>query len=227
MPFKLSAVIFDMDGLMLDTETLARDAWRQALAEVGYALSDELYLQLLGRTIEDTQAILRQALGADLPIESLARRKGMLVRQHIDQHGLRLKTGLAELLDWLKTHAIAHAVASSAKRPDVLFKLSHAGFGSWFDTVVTGDQVSAGKPAPDIFLAAARQLQVPAAECAVLEDSDAGIRAAHAAGMLPLMVPDLKPPSQESLALAHQIFPSLHEAKNFLEATLLEGAELG
>jgi HAD superfamily hydrolase (TIGR01509 family) len=222
MSFKLSAVIFDMDGLMLDTEPLARTAWRQVLAEAGYTLSDELYLQVLGRTMEDTQAILRQAFGADLPAEDLAQRKRAHVWQHITRHGVAVKAGLVELLDWLKTQAIPHAVASSAGRPDVMLKLSRAGLVDHFDAVLTGDQVTAGKPAPDIFLAAARQLSISAAGCAVLEDADAGIRAAHAAGMLPLMVPDLKPPSPESLTLAHRIFPSLREAKAYLEQANLQ-----
>jgi HAD superfamily hydrolase (TIGR01509 family) len=217
MLFKLSAVIFDMDGLMLDTEPVARAAWRQVLAEEGYTLSDELFLQLLGRTTEDTQAILRQALGRELSADNLALRKRAHVWQHIDRHGLAVKTGLVELLDWLNARSLACAVASSTNQPDATFKLSQAGLAGRFDTIVTGDQVAAGKPAPDIFLETARQLHIAATECAVLEDSDAGILAAHAADMLPLMVPDLKPPSPESLVLAHRIFPTLHEAKAFLE----------
>lgn len=217
MPFKLSAAIFDMDGLMFDTESLARAAWREILAHQGYTLPEEVYQKLPGRPAEDTQAILRQALGADLPAGHLTQLKRAHVRQHIDRHGLTVKAGLVELLDWLQAHSIARAVASSAGEPDVTFKLARSGLRERFGAVVTRDQVAAGKPAPDLFLAAARQLGLPAAECAVLEDSDAGIRAAHAAGMLPLMVPDLQPPSPESLALACQIFPSLHEAKVFLE----------
>ncbi len=222
MPFRLSAVIFDMDGLMFDTESLSRAAWREILADRGYTLPEEIYLQLPGRSAEDTQAILRQALGADLPAEHLMQLKRPHVRQHIDRHGLTVKAGLVELLDWLEAHSIARAVASSASEQEVTFKLSRSGLGERFGAVVTRDQAKAGKPAPDIFLAAARQLGLPATECAVLEDSDAGIRAAHTAGMLPLMVPDRQPPSAESLALACQVFPSLHEAKAFLEQACQE-----
>jgi beta-phosphoglucomutase family hydrolase len=217
MPFKLSAVIFDMDGLMLDTEPLSRTAWGQVLADQGYTFSEALGQQMLGRTIDDVTVMLRQALGADLPVETLTQRKRAHVCQQIDQHGVALKPGLTELLDWLKAQAIAHAVGSSAIRSDVMFKLTRAGLADRFDAIVTGDQVKAGKPAPDIFLAAAREMRVSPAECVVLEDAEAGIQAAHAAGMLPLMVPDLQPPSPESLALAHRVFPSLHEAKTFLE----------
>lgn len=215
--FKLSAVIFDMDGLMLDSEPLAQAGWRLALAEHGYTLSDELFLQMLGRSTDGTRAILRQALGAEAPFESLFARKRQYVHDEVAQNGIAAKPGLLELLAWLEARCIRRAIASSARREDVMHKLNRAALASRFETIVTGDQVSKGKPAPDIFLEAARQLGIPAGECAVLEDSDAGILAAHAAGMWPLMVPDLKPPSPESAALAHRIFSSLHEVKTFLE----------
>ncbi len=215
---KLSAVIFDMDGLMVDSEPLAQAGWRLALAEYGYTLSDDLYMQVLGRSTEGTQAILRQALGDQAPLESMFARKRQYVQDEVTQHGVPVKPGLVELLDWLDGRRIAKAVASSARREDVEHKLGHTHLLARFETIVTGDQVPRGKPAPDIFLAAAERLGVPAEACAVLEDSDAGIQAAYAAGMLPLMVPDIKPPSPETAALAYRIFPSLHEVRAFLEA---------
>jgi beta-phosphoglucomutase family hydrolase len=217
MTLLLSAVIFDMDGLMLDTEPLALVAWRQALGELGYTLSDEVGLQMLGRTTEDTRVILQQALAADLPFDRVFQRKRQVVGEHIAQHGVSAKAGLAELLTWLEGRRVATAVASSARREDVNYKLAQAGLTHHFDTIVTGDQVQNGKPAPDIFLMAAQQLHVPPPACMVLEDSEAGIQAAHAAGMRPVMVPDLKPPSPENAALTYRIFPSLREVRAFLE----------
>ncbi len=214
---KLAAVIFDMDGLMLDTERLACAAWKAALSEAGYPYSEALMLAILGRTTEGTRATFLQTFGPTVPFERLIERKRQYVRDEIDQQGLVAKAGLLELLDWLEAQRLARAVASSAQREDVLHKLNRAGLTARFDAILTGDQVQHGKPAPDIFLAAAQELGVAPAACAVLEDSDAGIWAAAAAGMLPLMVPDIKPPAPESLARAHRIFRSLHEAKDFLE----------
>jgi HAD superfamily hydrolase (TIGR01509 family) len=216
--FKLSAVIFDMDGLMVDSEPVARIGWQRALAEHGRALAEDVFLQLLGRTTEGTRAILVQAYGAGLPFESMLQHKRQYVQDEIARHGVAIKPGLPELLAWLEARRTAKAVASSARREDVMHKLTRTGLAGRFEAIVTGDQVTNGKPAPDIFLEAARQLGAPARECAVLEDSDAGIQAAQAAGMLPLMVPDIKPPSPESARLAHRIFPTLHEVRAFLEA---------
>jgi HAD superfamily hydrolase (TIGR01509 family) len=217
MTFRLSAVLFDMDGLMLDTEPLALVAWRQALAEHGYTLSDEVGLATLGRTAEDTRLILQQSLGANLPYQAAFRRKKELVSETIAREGISAKPGLVELLAWLSSRGAATAVASSARREDVSAKLVRAGLLHRFDALVTGDQVQHGKPAPDIFLAAARQLHVPASACLVLEDSEAGIQAAHAAGMRPVMVPDLKPPSPETALLAFRICASLCEVLVLLE----------
>ena len=218
LPFKLSAVIFDMDGLMLDSEVIARTAWRQALAEQGRTLSDDFFNQMLGRTTDDTRTLLRQAFGPELPVEALVQRKRQYVMDEVAQHGMPVKAGLWELLEWLESQSIAKAVASSARREDVEQKLVRAGLQGRFDAVVTGDQVEHGKPAPDIFLAAARQVRAPSGECVVLEDSDVGLQAAHAAGMWPLMVPDLKPPSAESRVWARGIFATLSEVKNYLAA---------
>ena len=217
MTFTLSAVLFDMDGLMFDTEPLALVAWRQALAERGYSLTDELGLEMLGRTTEDTRLILRKALAADLPFEALFQRKKEIVGEHVAQHGVSAKPGLVELLAWLSSRHVATAVASSARRDDVSAKLARAAVPHRFDALITGDQVQNGKPAPDIFLAAARQLGVAAPACVVLEDSEAGIQAAHAAGMRPVMVPDLKPPSPETARLAFRICASLREVQVLLE----------
>jgi HAD superfamily hydrolase (TIGR01509 family) len=217
MTFSLAAVIFDMDGLMLDTEPLSMLAWGRALAEYGYTLTDQVFLELIGRTTEDTHAILRQALAADLPFEHIFQRKKQVLKDIIAQRGVAAKAGLLELLTWLESRCVATAVASSARREDVSDKLAQAGLSQRFNAIVTGDQVHYGKPAPDIFLAAALQLHVPAQKCLVLEDSEAGIQAAHAAGMWPVMVPDLKLPSPENAVLAYRIFPSLREVQAFLE----------
>ena len=220
--FKLSAVIFDMDGLMVDSEPVARVGWQRALAEYGRTLSEDVFLEMLGRTTEGTRTVLVKAYGAELPFESMLQHKRQYVHDEIAEHGVAVKPGLMELLDWLEARRMPKAVASSARREDVMHKLTSRGLAGRFQAIVTGEQVPNGKPAPDIFLEAARQLGIPARECAVLEDSDVGIQAAQAAGMLPLMVPDIKPPSPASALLAHRIFPTLHEVRAFLEAEVFD-----
>jgi HAD superfamily hydrolase (TIGR01509 family) len=217
-PSRVEAVIFDMDGLMLDSEQMAKIAWRRALADWGLVLPDDLYLQLIGRAAPDTKALLIQAFGAALPVEEAYARKQRYLDEAIALGGVPIKPGLLELLDFLDIRRIPKAVASSTHRAFVLRKLGIAGVIARFDAIACGDEVANGKPAPDVFLLAAERIGIAAARCVVLEDSDAGIHGAHAAGMIPILVPDLKPPSAEIVALAHRVFPSLLEVRGYLAA---------
>jgi HAD superfamily hydrolase (TIGR01509 family) len=207
----ISAVIFDMDGLMFETERLAREAWERAMADWGYVIPEGIYLTVVGRTAQQTQTIFRQALGAHLPIEAIHHRKKQYLEDTLTQHGLPFKPGLVELLEQLEQWRLPKAVASSTARDSVLRNLTRANLTQRFAVIVGGDEVPRGKPAPDIFLAAARHLNVQAEGCVVLEDSEAGVQAASAAGMKPIMVPDLKPPTAESRGVAYRIVPSLRE----------------
>lgn len=216
----VSTVIFDMDGLMFDTERLARDAWERAMAEWGCRIPDALYLSVVGRTAQSAQEVFRQALGADLPMEAICQRKEQYLENALAQQGPPLKPGLLELLAQLEQWSVPRAVASSTARHRVVDRLAQAGVSEYFSVIVGGDDVVHGKPAPDLFLSAARQLGVAPSECVVLEDSDAGIHAASAAGMLSVMVPDLKPPTDESGRLALRVASSLHDAQGVLAEML-------
>jgi len=220
---KVGAVIFDMDGLMLDSEQMAKTAWGRALADWGLALPDDLYLQLIGRAAPDTKALLFAAFGSALPIEEAYARKQEYLDQEIALNGVALKPGLLELLAFLDAAGTPKAVASSTHRAFVLRKLGIAGVIARFDALACGDEVANGKPAPDVFLLAAERLGVSPWPCIVLEDSDAGIRGAHAAGMIPILVPDLKLPSAEVAALAYRVFPSLLEVRDYLAALRASG----
>jgi HAD superfamily hydrolase (TIGR01509 family) len=215
--FKLCAVIFDMDGLMFDTERVSRDAWRKAMAEWRYEVSDALYLMVIGRTIEDAKAIFCQELGDNLPIDEIYQRKQYYMDEIISHSGVPVKPGLLELLDNLTQQSLLKAVASSTDRKTVMQKLELANLTDRFNVIVCGDEVQRGKPAPDIFLLASKKLNVAPNLCAVLEDSDSGVKAAYAAGMLPIMIPDLKPPSEEIAKIAYSILPSLHEVLFLLQ----------
>jgi HAD superfamily hydrolase (TIGR01509 family) len=216
--FRLRAVIFDMDGLMLDTERLAREAWYATMRAWGYNLTDEVYLQVLGTTGERTRRIFEAAFGDDIPIDAMYDYKQRLIDRAIASGEIAVKPGLLTLLDQLDTWGMPKAVASSTARALVLRKLDAVGLVDRFNAIVGGDEVAHGKPAPDVFVEAARRLGVPASACAVLEDSDNGIRAAHGAGALAIMVPDLQPPDADTAALAWRVVPSLTDALALLRA---------
>ena len=216
----IEAVIFDMDGLMLDTERMARPAWFRAMEEFGATLSDEQYLRIVGRNSVDSRKILKEILGADFPQEDCRNRMREIYYADIAENGIPIKPGLTELLDFLEAESIKIAVATSTAREFTIPKLELTGLDSYFKIIVSGDDIENGKPAPDIFLMAAKLLETFPERCVVLEDSFSGIRAAHAAKMIPIMVPDLAQPTDEIRALAHAVVPSLCDAHGVISQML-------
>ena len=213
---KISAIIFDMDGLMLDTERIAQQAWRAAGAEWDYTLPDAVYLSVVGRTVRDTEASFLEAFGPEFPFRAMYDRKQEITDDLIAQHGIPTKPGLWELLEQIESLGLAKAVATSTARPRATQKLTLTRLIDRFPFIVCGNEIPRGKPAPDIFLSAAEKLNVSPQHCLVLEDSEAGIKAAHAAGMTPVMVPDMKQPSPEIQTLAFRVLDSLHAVRPLL-----------
>ena len=214
------AIIFDMDGLMIDTERLALKAWRLAGADFGFPISDDIFISMVGRNRRDSDCTLVEIFGSDFPIGAVRDRYRAYLDGWIDEDKLSVKSGLLELLSFLDKISMPKAVATSTEYERAVHKLSLTNLLEHFSIVIAGDQVQRGKPAPDIFLAAAAQLGVLPEGCLVLEDSDAGIQAAYEAGMTPVMIPDMKPPSEKSLAFAHRIFGGLGEFHNYLRESL-------
>ena len=210
------AIIFDMDGLMIDTERLALKAWQLAGADFGFPISEDIFITMLGRNRRDSDRILVEVFGSDFPVDAVRKRRRAYVDGWIDEGKLSIKSGLLELLDFLDKVSMPKAVATSTAYERAIYKLSLVNLLERFPIVIAGDQVEKGKPAPDIFLAASTQLRVLPKHCLVLEDSDAGIQAAYNAGMIPVMIPDMKPPSEESLVFAYRIFGGLGEFHNYL-----------
>ncbi len=210
----IDAVIFDMDGLMLDTEPIYKLAWQRAADDLGFDLHDELYLTLIGRTNADGEALLRDAFGPTFAVDAFRQRWADYWYDQIATSGAPMKAGLDDVLRLLDEHRIPKAIATSSNRDDAVFVLND--LANRFDVLITGHDVSHGKPAPDIFLLTARRLGVAPARCLVLEDSEAGITAAHRAGMLAIMIPDLKHPSPEVAALAYRVCSSLHDVRDLL-----------
>ena len=184
-----SAFIFDMDGLMVDTEPLARRAWSGVVAPYGVTISDDLFGRMLGRrTTESARLVL-----ADLPLPltgtDLVERKTAIYLNILDETGIPTMPGLMALLAALDAAAIPWAVATSTPRAIALHILDQLGLSDRAGAVAAGDEVEHAKPAPDIFLLAAERLGVDPAHCVALEDSPAGCQAAAAAGMRVLAVP--------------------------------------
>lgn len=216
----IAAVLFDMDGLMFDTERLILRSWQRAMVDFGYQPSEEVFLRSVGRTVAATNQILRAAYGPDFPLGSTNARTGEYVWQEVDAHGAPIKPGLLALLDFLEARGLPRAVASSSERASIERLLGSVHLQPRFAAIAAGDEVAQGKPAPDIFLLAASRLGVDPAHCLVLEDSEAGTRAAHAAGMAALIVPDLILPSAEVAALAAAVLPDLHAVRDWLAQRL-------
>lgn len=217
---KFSAVIFDMDGTMLDTERTYREVFNRAAADCAVEFPESLHFALLGRNSKDTQ----QLLAAHWNDAALCERFFDRCRHHheacFDKAPLVMKPGLLELLDFLEGRKIPKIVATSTRRSHAIPRLTKANLLHRFVTVTTGDQVQNGKPAPDLFLLAASTIGVPPEQCVVLEDSEAGVDGAHAAGMTVFMIPDMKPPCDATRARARAVCASLVEVKQRLAEML-------
>jgi HAD superfamily hydrolase (TIGR01509 family) len=212
------AVIFDMDGLMLDTERLAPRAWSEAACAVGVEFDLQLLPSMVGRNFADCQAIVIDRYGESYPTAELMHAWHVAYDAIVERDGIALKPGLLALLDWLERESIPKAVATSTRRERAQSKLVHTGLLPRFAALVGGDEIRRGKPAPDIFLLAADRLAQSPSDCLVLEDSEPGVRAALAAGMTPIMVPDLHPPSAELLDLEPLVLASLEHVPSQLES---------
>jgi HAD superfamily hydrolase (TIGR01509 family) len=210
------AVIFDMDGLMLDTESLGPRTWREAATAIGVDFNLDLLPAMIGRNYRDCREMLREHYGPSYPVEQLTATCLIVFDAIVAREGIALKAGLHELLDWLEGENVPRAVATSTRRDRAEAQLTQHGLLERFALLVGGNEVERGKPAPDIFLLAASRLTVPAADCVVLEDSEPGVRAALAAGMMPIMVPDLHRPSPDLLAREPLVLPSLHDVRAHL-----------
>ena len=215
-----TAVVFDMDGVIFDSERAQMAVWFALAEEAGLRDMERVYHRCIGVTLEATGAILKEEYGADFPWEDFRRRTNAAYRARYAGGRLPLKEGARELLEALHARGVPLALASSTGGELVRAWLSEAGLLPLFDAVVTGDMVTHSKPDPEIFLTACAALGVKPADAYVIEDSCNGVRAAHAGGMHVLMVPDLLPPDEEMREKAEAIFPSLWEAGGYLDNNL-------
>ncbi|WP_313320541.1 HAD family phosphatase [Stenotrophomonas sp.] len=208
------AVVFDMDGLMLDSERALLGCLEQAAQSHGLVLERSLLLSLIGSPDAVTRQKLADVLGlarTDTLLADSYARYGAIV-----DAGVPLRPGIIELLELLDQHGIPRAVATATRSPLAQRKLAAAGLLSYFQFVATSTDVAHSKPAPDIYLHAARGLGVDPVHCLALEDSPTGVRAALAAGMTTIQIPDLLEPDEQVRGLGHHITTSLHDVHGLL-----------
>lgn len=214
------AAIFDMDGLLFDTESIARWAWKQALKNHGYIMSDNLYMEVVGRDLSWRKKLLKKVYGETLPFESVTIERIAIGDERELREGLPMKPGVLDLLQKLSGLGIIIGLATGTGRTRAIRRLTNAGINQYFTTIVTSEDVAEGKPAPDIFLEVSHRMNIPPAECMVFEDSCVGVKAAFAAGMCPIMVPDIEQPSPEISSLAYRVFNSLEQVQKLLPGAL-------
>jgi len=209
--FHPAVVILDMDGLMLDTESLMIPLWAKAGRAFGYEITPQMVMRTLGINLEGTRAIIMSEFDSEFPYDKIRVELHRLYEEEI-RKGISHRPGLLPLLDHLASRSIPLAVATSTPRELAVDKLRRAGILERFVVLACGDEVSHSKPAPDVFLLAARKLGKHPSECIGFEDSPAGLMALHAAGIRSVFVKDLVEPPDEVLATVWRRFSDLSEA---------------
>lgn len=216
LPRRPAAVIFDMDGLLFNTETLSFESAVTAAAHFGHTVEWDLFKTLVGRQWPDIRMRLMGTLGNDFDADAF-RPVWLSHYETLLELRLDIKPGVVEILDALDRLSIPRAIATSSMREKVDYKIAAFGITHRFDTIVAQGDYAKGKPEPDPFLTAARRLGVDPAACLALEDSHNGIRSAHAAGMMAVMVPDLLDPSDEIRPFCTAVAHDLHEVVVMIE----------
>lgn len=213
----IEAVLFDMDGLMFDTERMYQKAWLQAGRQMGAPMEPEIVDRLRGRNREGCARVCREVFGEEFDFDAMRTACRALMARWIEEDGLPVKPGLYELLAELERRGIPAVLATSTTRDSAWSHLQRAKVDRYFLGAVCGDEVSHSKPDPEVFLKAAALAGKDPARCMVLEDSPAGVRAGAAAGCFTVMVPDLTAPDEELKKLADEILPGLRDVIPLLD----------
>lgn len=206
---KINGVIFDMDGVIFDTEKLAEESWRTVEKEFGVPVGEDFMTMLLGMSHTGILDVYAKYFG-DYELGSrIYNWRKVFMKERIEQNGVPVKQGVRELFAYLKEAGLPMALATSSYRPNYerLFRVT--GLEDPFSVVITGDTLEHSKPDPEIFLRAARGLNVPIGECLIIEDSFNGVIAGSAAGALTVMVPDMVQPTPDVRAKAYAVCGSL------------------
>ena len=216
VPAEIRAVIFDMDGVIFDSERGVYECWKELERKYGFGNVDEPYKKSIGVSWAQTKENMLEHYGPDFPYDVYRQEQSRMYHERFDNGRLPMKPGIRELLEFLKEKGLKTAVASSTRQEVVRNQIRDAHLLSFFDELISGDMVTHSKPDPEIFLTAAKAIGVSPENCVVIEDAFSGIRAAFAAGMIPLMVPDLLEPDDEMRDKAEAVLPDLLAVKDWL-----------
>ena len=217
-----SAVIFDMDGVIFDSERLVLECWEKIGEKYHLEGMRDAFLPCIGTNDVRTREIVLERYGADFPYDEFRRESSRLYHSIVDRGGLPVKTGVKVLLLYLKEHTIPLALASSTRLEVVTQELKQAGLYEYFGVVMGGDQLKRSKPEPDIYLMTCEKLGVQPACTYAIEDSYNGIRSAYSAGMKPIMVPDMLQPTEEMREKSVVVLDDLLQVRDWFMANLVD-----
>ena len=212
------AAIFDMDGLLLDTEQVCMTAFQQTCTEMDIPFKQDIYLSIIGRNQAGIKPIIEKGYGDLLDYSVFHPRWMQRYLAVVEHQAIPVKSGIIALLEWLQSQNIPMVVATSTHNVLAHKKLQLAGLAHYFSHITSGDEVINGKPAPEIYLLAAQRLHISPEQCLAFEDSNNGVKSAIAANMTGLQIIDLVEPDTDTRALGHHIFNTMDEALTFLKA---------
>lgn len=207
----IKAILFDMDGLITDTEKLLNRFWQEAAAELGFEMKPEHVLGIRSLSPKYAEPHLKAILGEDFDYYAVRDRRRTLMNAYLRENGVEAKPGLTELLDYIKDHDLKCAVCTATDHERTKWYLEMIGVYDRFDAFVCGDMIKNGKPKPDTYIEGARALGLEPGECMALEDSPNGIESAYTAGCLTVMIPDLSQPDEELKEKLTAVCPTLAE----------------
>ena len=214
----IKAIIFDMDGLMIDSERVTFECYQERLKDMKLTMDEEFYKTLLGKPIKGIYQRFYDVYGNDFPIENVIQDVHQLMAERFETEGVPVKKGLVELLHYLKDNNYKTIVATSSNRDRVDKILAQAKITEFFDDSICGDEVTKGKPNPEVFLKSCQKLGVNVDEAIVLEDSEAGIQASYDANIKVICIPDMKYPEKQYEEKTFKILKDLTEVTAYLKS---------
>lgn len=213
----IKGIIFDMDGLMIDTEKLLVRFWKESALEYGFSMTDEHVYGM--RSLSHTLAVpyLKNIFGESFDYYEIRKRRIALMNDYIEKNGIEVKKGLFELLNYAKSNNYKTAVATAnpVERAEKYLRKINA--LSFFEKIIGGDMIQNGKPAPDIYITACNEICLKPSECIALEDSPNGVKSAYRAGCRTIMIPDLTQPDDDTKSMLYGLYKSLDEVIKILE----------
>ncbi len=212
----IKGAVFDMDGLMFDTERLVYESWQTMMTKSGYEYNLDIFKNTIGLRIDEAHKYYKSIYGEDFDYPPLRQKCRELFMKRIESEGVPIKKGLVQLLEYLRENNVKTAVATSTSAQTAHQIIKMAGVYDFFDDIICGTDVKYGKPHPEIFLTAAKRLELFPCDCVAFEDSINGIKSAYAAKMKTVMVPDYLQPTEEELPMISFLCSDLSEAVNYI-----------